>query len=374
MIQITGDNEIPSDQVLSDIYIMAKEANKKKALRDNILESGYNVKEIDVTNIPIGNEKKQLLFVCNKIFPKLDQQTYESKLKKNFHVYTVYDADKDIRDNEVLEGYVVLPFEKSELKTIVYISCLKNQFHSEKSRLINDKQSLEKISSLGQYTGSLIHDLNNYNTICMTSLDGLKILNDSRYQDTSMSFLVDKGLKGSKMISALAGKYRKFLRVDSLNDAEFINLGKMIEETLGFLQREIVKKQIEVNVKIPIDYFVYCIEISFIQVLMNLLVNSIYAIKDNESRWIKIHLKQLNNSLALCITDSGEGIAKEIRDKIFDPLFTTKPNEEGTGFGLSFCDKELKEMGMELSYIVSKNTVFSITIPKTHFKKTMVHN
>ncbi len=72
--------------------------------------------------------------------------------------------------------------------------------------------------------------------------------------------------------------------------------------------------------------------------------------------------------MSLIVVDSGTGIPVELRDKIFDPLFSTKPGDEGSGFGLSFCQKEAHKMGMKLKYLNAKNTAFGIEIPHDKYK------
>ena len=102
---------------------------------------------------------------------------------------------------------------------------------------------------------------------------------------------------------------------------------------------------------------------SLIQVLVNLISNSIYEIKKTKNKWIKLKVHHRKTGVRLDVIDSGNGIPEELRERIFDPLFSTKINSEGTGFGLSFCLQELKAMEISLSYVHNINTTFAIQIP-----------
>jgi signal transduction histidine kinase len=78
------------------------------------------------------------------------------------------------------------------------------------------------------------------------------------------------------------------------------------------------------------------------RVLLNLITNAFYAVNErntNESGdyeptvWIKT--RKTDNGVELSVRDNGRGIPESIRDKIFQPFFTTKPTGQGTGLGLS---------------------------------------
>jgi len=66
------------------------------------------------------------------------------------------------------------------------------------------------------------------------------------------------------------------------------------------------------------------------------------------------------------VTDNGGGVPEEIREKIFQPFFTTKPTGEGTGLGLSMSYDIVKQHGGELSLEseTGKGTTFRIRLPK----------
>jgi two-component system, cell cycle sensor histidine kinase and response regulator CckA len=86
------------------------------------------------------------------------------------------------------------------------------------------------------------------------------------------------------------------------------------------------------------------------QVLWNILANAICAMKDKEKKVISIVTKRVvtQNGVScvrLIVSDSGDGIRKENKQRIFDPFFTTKRNGEGTGLGLSIAHEIVKNHG-----------------------------
>jgi signal transduction histidine kinase len=81
------------------------------------------------------------------------------------------------------------------------------------------------------------------------------------------------------------------------------------------------------------------------QVLLNLFRNAADAMADADvaTRWIEVGTRLQGTSLELWVRDSGPGIPKEIRDRIFEPWFTTKP--DGHGFGLAVCYRIIRAHG-----------------------------
>ncbi len=108
------------------------------------------------------------------------------------------------------------------------------------------------------------------------------------------------------------------------------------------------------------------------RVILNLINNAFYAVdkkaKSGEEGYkpeVVVTTKKHQNSLEISIKDNGEGIPEQVRDKIFQPFFTTKPTGQGTGLGLSLSydivkahDGELKVESAE-----GKGSSFIIHLP-----------
>jgi signal transduction histidine kinase len=109
------------------------------------------------------------------------------------------------------------------------------------------------------------------------------------------------------------------------------------------------------------------------RVLLNLITNAFHAVNDQKASapegykptvWVKT--RKTKNGVEISVRDNGGGIPASIRDKIFQPFFTTKPTGEGTGLGLSMAyDIVTKGHGGELtlSDCQEEGTEFSIQLP-----------
>ncbi len=78
-----------------------------------------------------------------------------------------------------------------------------------------------------------------------------------------------------------------------------------------------------------------------------------------------VSTKKEGNKLEIKVTDNGNGIPKEVLDKIFQPFFTTKPTGQGTGLGLSLSYDIVKAHGGELKVETKENegTEFKVILP-----------
>jgi signal transduction histidine kinase len=92
-----------------------------------------------------------------------------------------------------------------------------------------------------------------------------------------------------------------------------------------------------------------------------LINNAFYAVnerlKSNSNSYnpqVTVTTKWLANSVEIRVIDNGNGVPEPIRDKIFQPFFTTKPTGQGTGLGLSLSYDIVKSHGGELSMITHR--------------------
>ena len=84
------------------------------------------------------------------------------------------------------------------------------------------------------------------------------------------------------------------------------------------------------------------------QVIINLITNSIYALKEKQEKKMFLSSYTENNRFFITISDNGKGIDSEIRDKVFLPFFTTR--KDGAGIGLTLSKNIIEAHGGYLSY------------------------
>ena len=109
------------------------------------------------------------------------------------------------------------------------------------------------------------------------------------------------------------------------------------------------------------------------QVFVNLLSNAIKAIDEKGSIIVATRLGD-GGQIQIEFRDSGRGIAPEIKDRVFDPFFTTRPPGGGTGLGLSTSHYIIKDMNGKISVESNpgEGSAFTITLPADNKSKQII--
>jgi signal transduction histidine kinase len=251
----------------------------------------------------------------------------------------------------------------------------------------------EKMASLGQLTAGVAHELNNPINFVSGNVKPLQrdinelILVLNEYEKTVQSQnlesnfnkvidlkkkldfpllkkeienLLDGIEEGSIRSSQIIKDLRSFSRLDE-DEFKKANIHDSIDSTLTLLKNK-TKNRIEIIKQYGNLPNIDCLQSKLNQVFMNILSNSIHAIKDKGEITIKTGFSK--KMISISIKDSGIGIPKEIANKIFEPFFTTKDIGKGTGLGLSITYGIIQKHNGNIKCNSSKKgTEFIITLP-----------
>jgi signal transduction histidine kinase len=142
---------------------------------------------------------------------------------------------------------------------------------------------------------------------------------------------------------------------------------KMVDDSTALCSQKFAFFEIDLQVVSEIDMEIPCHPVAIGQVLLNILNNAFHEIckEGRDEKWIRVTLKERSDFIEIAISDSGGGIPEAIRDKIFQPFFTSKDVGEGTGLGLSLS-KGIIESHRGKLFLDTKrsHTTFIIELPK----------
>ncbi|EOR95469.1 sensory box sensor histidine kinase [Arcticibacter svalbardensis MN12-7] len=146
---------------------------------------------------------------------------------------------------------------------------------------------------------------------------------------------IDTIKKRSDGLLKFTESYRNLNKITK-PDVTKIRLRNLFEDLNNLMRPTLEKKRIELEIilrdpGLTVEADVHLIE----QVMINLLVNAIEAVKDSEQPRITLSAEILKNKTLVKVTDNGSGIPLELLDKIFIPFFSTR--KTGSGIGLSLC-------------------------------------
>ena len=191
-------------------------------------------------------------------------------------------------------------------------------------------QEQAKLAAMGEMVGSIAHQWRQPLNALSINIQNLEDdFVDGLIDEKFVSEFIDKNQKIIGFMSNTIDDFRNFFRVDK-EKTEFSIL-ESINSVINILSA-VMKSY---NIKLEIsgeDFKFYGYKNEFSQVVMNIINNSKDALieRDVEDKKIIIEI----NSDTIKLKDNGGGIDEEIIDKVFDPYFTTKKQDKGTGIGL----------------------------------------
>jgi signal transduction histidine kinase len=233
----------------------------------------------------------------------------------------------------------------------------------DKERIVALEKS--RLAALGEMGGGIAHEINNPLFIVIGNISRLESQLKKPELDMVKILKIVKTINDTSWrMSKIVKGLREFSRDGSDDEFEEISLINVVDETLALCNEKLNNKSIKFEV-IGDDVNFFARRIQFSQVILNLLQNSYDAICDDDGeRWIKMYSSQSNNNLIVHYVDSGIGIPSQVREKIFQPFYTTKDIGKGTGLGLSISMGLIESHGGSLEYEeLSGHTGFKITIP-----------
>lgn len=139
----------------------------------------------------------------------------------------------------------------------------------------------------------------------------------------------------SESLLKFAATYRSLNKVSKLH-LQTVLLSEVFENLYQLLEPTLIQKGIEMDIILKDTQLKYELDKSLLeQVLINLVLNAIEAVKQSATPYISLGATLVNGKLQIRVTDQGKGIAQDMMDNIFTPFFTTRKTGSGVGLTLS---------------------------------------
>jgi len=220
----------------------------------------------------------------------------------------------------------------------------------------------EKIASVGRMAAGVAHEINNPLSGVLIYAELLKEdLKDQPQCLEDIQQVIDQTLRCKKIVSEMLEFSRQ-----SVGKTSSFNLAYLITKCLGFLVNQAIFQDIEVVKKIEPDMPEIVGDMGQLQqVFTNLFINAVHAMESKGELRIAAKYDNSISFFIIKVSDTGPGIPVELRDKIFDIFFTTKPVGTGTGLGLSISQNIIKLHGGNISFECPPEggTTFTIELP-----------
>ena len=243
-----------------------------------------------------------------------------------------------------------------------------NELRSTQAQLIQS----EKMASLGELTAGIAHEIqnplnfvNNFSEVndeLIEEMNGEEDINEIKAIASDIKQNNDKIALHGKRADAIVKGMLQHSRTTS-GQKELTDINKLADEYFRLSYHGIRAKDKSFNAEIQTDFDGSIGKINVVpqdigRVMLNLINNAFYAVNEKAASCkrqavsyeprVSVKTKRVAEKTLISVTDNGNGIPKNIVDKIFQPFFTTKPTGQGTGLGLSLAYDIAKAHGGEI--------------------------
>ncbi|MBI4347207.1 MAG: PAS domain S-box protein [Elusimicrobia bacterium] len=221
------------------------------------------------------------------------------------------------------------------------------QDETHKKRLQGQLIQSEKLSAVGTLLAGVVHEINNplQQDIGLSEL--LKDPTGNPQGQDDVRKLQVAAVHCRSMVRGLLA----FVRKDS-PELHRVSLNAVVEETIAVCEYRSVKSEgIQLEVELDPSRPQVAAEFHKLQqVLLNLIVNARDALQRFGPRVLRVRTRRIGERCETEVEDNGPGVARELRERLFQPFFTTKPRGKGTGLGLSISKEIIESFGGTLRY------------------------
>lgn len=228
--------------------------------------------------------------------------------------------------------------------------------------------SMEKLASLGTLAAGVAHEINNPMTVILGFTEHLleKTEDNPDIQET-LKIIEEEGLKCKKIVENLLTFARSPERTEKSTD-----INALLEKMVAVVKNTLLTKKIRLHVNLTPDLpRVNGDPTELQQVFINLVNNAMDAMRGGGELSLITRMAKDGKRVAIEVSDTGNGIPRNIQTKIFDPFFTTKQPGVGTGLGLSIVYGIVTKFGGTVSfssfpaeeYPEKHGTTFTVYLP-----------
>ncbi len=222
-------------------------------------------------------------------------------------------------------------------------------------------QHSERLATVGHMAAGVAHEVGNPLTAISSLVQVCQRKTDDPFVQNQLAKVRDHIQRINKIVRDLVD----FSRPSSL-ETEIMDLNKIVRSAVGLLKHDARCRDVDFKLQLAPDLpRLKGVPDQIHQVLVNILLNAVDAMKDVENPSVTIESWKENNFVKIAITDVGPGISEENKKHIFEPFFTTKEVGSGTGLGLSVSHGIINQMGGTINVDSQPNAgaTFTIALP-----------
>lgn len=244
---------------------------------------------------------------------------------------------------------------------------------SQRKKIKKAMFQVQRMQAIGTLTSGIAHDFNNVFTAILSHLDlaTYNVGNETQRRE-HLDYVMTSATRGAELVKRLLAFSRQ-----TAPQTQNFNPSEMIKETVALLQRSITRRIQITSEFAPGIWTIKGDESQIKQALINLCINARDAMTEGGTISIVLanHTIDRNDQapprrggefVRISVNDTGEGMSKQVLDRLFEPYFTTKELGKGAGLGLSIASNIVTEHGgwIEVKSKVSSGSRFDLFFPR----------
>ena len=199
----------------------------------------------------------------------------------------------------------------------------------------------EKLATVGEIASGVAHEVNNPLAAIRMEAELLGRSTKDEEASTAAAAIVREVDRAARIVRSLL----RLARRADITPVR-VQLNELVRDVAEIRQRVLRADSIEVRTRMDqAAEAVLGLGQELQQVVINLMTNAEHAVHGRPNAVIELATEARNDWVRLTVEDSGPGVPAEVRSRIFDPFFTTKSPDEGSGLGLSICQRVVAEVG-----------------------------
>ena len=233
----------------------------------------------------------------------------------------------------------------------------------EATSAIRDQQNelikTERLATIGEFAARIAHEIKNPLSGITVALEMMNSKSEDQDQQQSISEVLKEVRRLDRILKELLQlsipKEMDFRRADP-ND--------VVERSVILVNPRADEKGVTIDMKLSCDEEYNLDYEKCQQVVINLLINGIDAVKPGEGK-VTVETGSVQGELRISVTDTGHGISRDEIDKVFEPFYTSK--KQGTGLGLAISKRIIEAHNGEItvSSEEGKGSTFTVIIPRS---------
>jgi C4-dicarboxylate-specific signal transduction histidine kinase len=330
-----------------DIYLSAVKDRRRFSMEYRLRRADGEYGWIVDTGAPHLTQDGDLLGYIGSCFDITEQKQAKEELQQANELLTQRVAERTVELSDTIESLkdeIDQRIRMGEALQEETTQRLNVQVELREKELLLLQQS--RLAAMGEMIGNIAHQWRQpLNMLGLLAQDLAMTYKKGEFSTEYLEGNVKKVLETIHHMSKTIDDFRNFFRPDK-EKADF-RIREVIEKTISLLEVSLNAQQIKTSVISACDPVVNGYPNEFAQVLLNVMVNARDALVTQQvtSPTIAIEMGTEDGRSVVTITDNAGGIPENIIDKIFDPYFTTKGPDKGTGVGL-YMSKIIIEKNM----------------------------